>query len=257
MKKITMSLVLVLVLAGAGFSETIDELLRQNLRGAPLGADRYPPKIGYGIKDEAGRKSPPLAMFLSTALPGAGEYYMGLKGRSQALLGVEIATWASFAAFTFQGRRMRDDYKLYASVHAGVNANMTAEEYWSAVEWNTTNEDYNERVREQARALHPDDLAKQQEYIREHSYSGDLAWSWGSSSDIESFRRLRKESREAFQFAIYATGIAVLNRLASLVDVIMMSRSGEEEPPLGKSVQLIIEPETDDAGIRVGLALKR
>lgn len=256
MTRVFIVIVLMLMLVGTSFPETIDQMMKEEIVGSIVSSDRYPPQIGYGIEVEGARKSTPLALFLSAALPGAGEYYMGSTGRSKAFLGVELVTWASYLAFTYHGRRVRDGYKLFAAASASANINIDAEEYWNAIEWNATNEDYNERVREEARALYPGDFERQQEYIREHIYAGDLSWSWTDSGVLEEFRRLRRESRDAFQYAIYSTGFALLNRLVSLMDVILITRSGEKKPPTGKRVQLIIEPQKDVAGFRVGIAVK-
>ena len=256
MKKIVLLLVLSLVLVGSSSSETIDKMMRQELVNSTVSSDRYPPQIGHGVKDEKGRKSGPLALFMSAAVPGAGEYYLGSKGNSKVFFGIELATWASYMAFTYHGRRVRDSYKLLAGANAGANMSMGSEEYWNAVEWSRTNEEYNGRVREDARALYPGDKQKQQSYIEKHSYTGSQGWSWGDIGAVHEFRRLRKESKDAFQFAIYATGFALLNRLASVMDVIMISRSEEKKFPKGKRVQLVIEPEYDVSGFRVGLLVK-
>jgi len=256
MKKTVLLLVLSLALVGSSSSETLDKMLREKIVNSTVSSDRYPPQIGHGVKDEKGKKSGPLALFMSAAVPGAGEYYLGSKGNSKVFFGIELATWASYMAFTYQGRRMRDSYKLLAGANAGANMNIGSEEYWNAIEWNRTNEEYNEKIREDARALYPGDKQKQQDYIGKHSYTGSQGWSWGTTGAMQEFRRLRKESKDAFQFAIYATGFALLNRLASVMDVIMISRSKEKEFPKGKRVQLIIEPEYDVSGFRVGLAVK-
>ncbi|MFQ5905494.1 MAG: hypothetical protein ACE5JA_02885 [bacterium] len=256
MSRVLLLVLFIPVLAGSSFPETIEQMMREDIVGSVISSDRYPPQIGYGIKYEGADKSPPLALFLSAALPGAGEYYMGSTGRSKAFFGIELATWASYLAFTYHGRRVRDRYKLFAAANASADMNIDSEEYWNAIEWNATNEDHNERVREDARALYPGDFDRQQEYIREHIYTGRLSWSWKDGGATEEFRRLRRESRDAFQYAIYSTGFALLNRLVSLMDVILITRSGEKKPPTGKRVQLIIEPEKDVVGFRVGIAVK-
>ena len=256
MKRIVLLLVLSLVLAGSSSSETIDKMLREKIVSSTISSDRYPPQICHGVIDEKGKKSGPLALFLSAALPGAGEYYLGSKGNSKVFFGIELATWASYLALTYNGRRVRDSYRLFAGANAGADMGMGSEEYWNAVEWSRTNEEYNEKVREDARALYPGNEQKQQGYIEQHIYTGSQGWSWRNIGAIQEFRGLRKESKDAFQFAIYATGFALLNRLASVMDVIMISRSKEKKFPKGKRVQLMIEPEYDISGFRVGLIVK-
>jgi hypothetical protein len=256
MRTLILILVLFLFLSSSAYPGKIDRMMREEVMGDDVSTNRYPPAAGYGIEEEGGRKSVPLALFMSAAVPGAGEYYIGSPGRAKILFGVEAAAWASYLAFTYHGRRVRDSYKLFAAANAGANPDMKTEEYWNAVEWNATNHDFNERVREEARALYPNDLDRQKQYIDEHSYGDDLAWSWGASGSADEFRRLRRESRDAFQYAIYSTGFAILNRLVSLMDVILIGRSGTEKYPKGKRVHLQIGPEEDAAGFRVGIAVK-
>jgi hypothetical protein len=257
MKKILLGVLVLAILATSSHAGKVDQMMREKITLSAVSSDRYPPAIGYGAEYEEAKKSMPLALFLSSAVPGAGEYYLGSRSRSKVFLGIEVAAWASYLAFTYQGRRVRDNYKLFASANAGAYGGSESELYWNAVEWNATNEAYNEGVREDARALYPDDWEKQQQYIKEHVFEGDLAWSWENAGSIEEFRRLRRESRNAFQYAVYSTGFALLNRLASLMDVIVINRSGGKKPPLGKRVELKIEPGEDLASFRVGLALER
>jgi hypothetical protein len=256
MKIAVTTLVILIALSSSAYPGKIDKMMREELLRDEVSSDRYPPAIGYGIQEDEARKSVPLALFMSAALPGAGEYYMGSRTRSKVFFGIEAAAWASYLAFVYHGRRVRDDYKLFAAANAGASSGVGSEDYWNAIEWNMTNEDYNERVREEARALYPEDLDRQKQYIDEHSYGGSLAWSWEGDEYAEEFRRLRRESRDAFQFAVYSTGVAILNRLASLMDVIIMGRSGEKKPPTGKRVQLQFGLEEDTAGFRIGIALK-
>jgi hypothetical protein len=256
MKILAIGLMTILFLSSNACPGKLDSMMREEIHGDEVSSDRYPPLIGYGIEEEESKKSVPLALFMSAALPGAGEYYMGSRTRSKIFFGVEAAAWVSYLAFIYHGRRVRDSYKLFAAANAGASPDMTSEDYWNAIEWNMTNEDFNERVREEARALYPRDLDKQKQYIDEHSYDGNLAWSWEGADSVEEFRRLRRESRDAFQYAIYSTGFAILNRLASLMDVIIMGRSGEKKPPIGKRVQLEFGLQEDTAGFRIGIAVK-
>ncbi len=257
MKRMLLGVLVLAVLATSSHAGKIDQMMRKEIALSVADSDRYPPAIGYGAEYDEPKKSLPLALFLSSAVPGAGEHYLGSRSRSKVFLGVEVAAWASYLAFTYHGRRARDNYKLFASANAGARRGFDSEVYWNAVEWNATNEAYNESVREDARALYPNDWERQQEYIKEHMYEGDLAWSWEDAGSIEEFRRLRRESRNAFQYAVYSTGFALLNRLASLMDVIVINRSGGKKPPLGKRVELKMEPGEDLASFRIGVTLER
>jgi hypothetical protein len=200
-------------------------------------------------------KSIAKAVLLSGLLPGAGEYYAERPARTRLFLATESLVWGAYFGFTYYGRRVRDDYRLYASSNAGSDIGLHSEEYYSAMEKYESSEEYNNDLLREARSLYPDDPDQQAAYYRERGYFGSQAWNWTNESDWRRYRELRVKSRSAFQRAIYMTGLAVLNRGLSMIDSFYLVRSHNKN-----SVGLQIEPEFSDTWTihewRIGVVAK-
>jgi len=69
------------------------------------------------------RKKPVLAAALSTAVPGAGEFYAGSWIKGAAFLAIEIAAWVGYKHYTDKGNRLRTEFRAYA------------DDYWSEERW--------------------------------------------------------------------------------------------------------------------------
>lgn len=158
------------------------------------------------------------AVLLSGLIPGAGEYYANRPSRAKYFLATESIVWGAYLGFTYYGRRVRDDYRLFAASKAGADLNLRSEDYYSAMEQYFSSEDYNADVLREARRLYPDDPESQLAYYRENGYFGEKQWNWKDESKWLRYRELRVKSRNAFQRAIYMTGLAVLNRGLSMID---------------------------------------
>jgi hypothetical protein len=180
------------------------------------------------------------AVLLSGLLPGAGEYYAESPSRTKLFLATETLVWGAYLGFTYYGRRVRDDYRTYAASQAGADLNLHSEEYYNAMEQYTSSEEYNTDVRREARMLYPESPEEQLAYYREKGYFGDQEWEWESESQWIEYRELRVRSRNAFQRAIYMTGLAVLNRGLSMIDSFYLVRAYNEG-----SIGLEIKPEID------------
>lgn len=181
------------------------------------------------------------AVLLSGLLPGVGEYYAENQNRARLFLATESLVWGAYLGFTYYGRRVRDDYRVYASSEAGADLNLHSEEYYNAMEQYFSSEDYNTDILREARRLYPNDYEQQLAYYKEKGYFGDQKWNWQDESQWQKYRELRVKSRNAFQRAIYMTGLAVLNRGLSMIDSFYLVKAYNEG-----SIGLEITPEIDD-----------
>jgi hypothetical protein len=185
-------------------------------------------------------KSVARAVLLSGLLPGAGEYYAERPSRTKLFLATETLVWGAYLGLTYYGRRVRDDYRTFASSKAGADLDLRSEDYYNAMEQYSSSEEYNSDVMRQARRLDPDDIEQQSIYYRENAYLSDQAWEWKNESQWVKYRELRVKARNAFQRAIYMTGLAVLNRGLSIIDSFYLVRTYNES-----SIGLQVEPELD------------
>jgi len=173
-------------------------------------------------------KSIKKAFFLSLAVPGAGEYYVGKKRYTRGFLASEALIW-SFALFSrYQGSMWRDDYIAFAAQSAGANPSRSDDLYYQNIyEW-PNSEWYNEYLWAEARDLYPDNPAAQADYVAGKLYSPEDAWEWQSTEDWDRFRNLRVRSESAYRRVTYAAGAALLNHLLSAVNAARLAKSNND-----------------------------
>jgi hypothetical protein len=168
-------------------------------------------------------KSLPLAMALSAVLPGAGEYYLGEKGKAKAFFLIETGFWASlYVAIVAQDSYLQSA-RNYASEFAGIDASGKDAAFLETMA--------NYRVyQEKQHRQDSYELAQILSGKREQDYDikPDPAnyWDFGSASAPENTEHWRtfsstlryyRASKVAMSFAI---GALALNRLASIVNAL-------------------------------------
>jgi len=161
-----------------------------------------------------------VAMLYSLLLPGLGEYALGHHDRAKVFFVAEGAIWTSYAIFQVQGNHRKDLYQEFAHVNAGVPQRNDDEFYRIIGNYVSSDGPFsaNEQIRREARANYPDDRAKQEEYYQEHSYTGDDTWTWQSQALLDTYQDMRDASESAYHKSDFSLGLAIANRLISVVD---------------------------------------
>jgi hypothetical protein len=172
----------------------------------------------------AGEKSLSKAMLYSLLLPGAGEAYMGYHTRAKAAMASEIGIWAGFAYFRYQGSLREDRYKEMAEIHAGASGEKD-DDYYQAIAYYLSNDVFNVDVLREARFYYPDDRDLQLEYWEANGYFGADGWEWDTILNMDEYRDVRTESRRSYRRATLMVGFAVLNRMISLVELYVSSKT--------------------------------
>ncbi len=166
---------------------------------------------------------PAKALALSLVLPGAGEASLGYSARAVPFWTAEAASWVSLFAFKNLEWRTQETYRGFAYHHAGADARRTDEAYWHALEFYRDREAYEEALWMEARALYPDDPEAQAAYVARHDVGG--TWAWPSRDLWFRFQDLRERARSYESWATLSLGLLVANRLASVIDVFLLSHS--------------------------------
>jgi hypothetical protein len=144
----------------------------------------------------------------SALMPGLGELVQGERTKAHTFFIVEGAIWLSYAGFNYFGHKIDSDARAFAVQYASANATKHDEDYFDAVEKYFSSDDHNLEVERNASLFYPDDPVSQQEYIQENEY----------------YREKRTEARENIRRASFMPGFAIINRVVSIVDVIMFSK---------------------------------
>ena len=166
-------------------------------------------------------KSKRTAVLLSLAVPGLGEAYAGAWERARMFFAAEAVTWAGFTAFRVYGNWRADDYRVFATEHAGVVLGNRPDSYFRDIGSFISSDVYNFQQR-----LAQRDRAK--------LYTGSDTWAWNSDTSREAYLDIRRSSRRAHVRSIYIVGFALVTRLMSAIDagkLVTAPYSGTEEHP--------------------------
>jgi hypothetical protein len=159
----------------------------------------------------------------SAALPGLGQLIEGETGKARAFFVVEGTIWLAYLGLNYYGNELDLSARAFAIDHSGANPTRDDDEYFSAIEDYMTTDDYNLQIERQASWLYPDDIERQQEYIEEHAYYGDDTWSWDTLTNRTTYWEKRKSARENIRRAQFMPGFALINRIVSVLDVVLFT----------------------------------
>ncbi len=196
-------------------------------------------------------KKPLVAMLMSFAVPGWGEFYAGHDGRGRAFMAAEGAIWIGYASYSVQERMRTDDFEEYVSVYLDVEQGADHTYYEDIADYMRSegSDSYNEDIRSEARSLFPDDLDAQERYFTEHGYFGGDGWDWGTRDRLEEYRELRHGASVSSRNAFYMTGLAVLNRALSGIDAAWMARRHNAGQSGSPAARLSVAPVPDENGL--------
>lgn len=162
-------------------------------------------------------KSTIKAALLSLVLPGMGEYYLGNKTKAKYFFGLEAASWITYFSLRTYGSWKKNDLVDYANVYANASLDNKSDEFIDLVGFYNDIYQFNNagRVGDRDRPFLND--------IPENH------WYWQTKDDQAVYRNLKNQSREAYRKSNFALGLAVVNRIASVIDAIRNSKRLQRE----------------------------
>lgn len=155
-----------------------------------------------------GKKSLPKAILLSALVPGAGEWYVGSRTKAKAFFGVEAAIWVGYASFSVYKNWKYDDMIRFGDEFANAQLAGRDDAFLDLVGFYGSIDDYNSL----GRATDP-----------ERPYLADTPenhWRWQTESAQSSFRQIKNSYREAKRRSDFMLGLAIVNRIVSIVDAV-------------------------------------
>ncbi|MFZ5981612.1 MAG: hypothetical protein ACOYVF_13370 [Candidatus Zixiibacteriota bacterium] len=166
-------------------------------------------------KIETGTNSPKAvwkAGLLSALVPGAGEFYLGNKAKARYFFAAEALTWVGFIAFRTYGSWRKDDYIEYAAKYADAHIGDKDDEFHDLVGFYSSIYEYNTlgRVGDPERA-----------YLED---TPENHWLWDSPEDQATYRALKTSSKDAYNRANFALGVAAIARIISVIDAVRDAR---------------------------------
>jgi hypothetical protein len=160
-------------------------------------------------------------IFASMIVPGMGEMIQGEKTKARTFFVVEGSIWLSYFGFNYIGNKIDKSARAFAIQHSGGNPARRDDRYFDALEDFYSSDYYNLEVERTASLLYPDDPQRQQEYIEQHSYYGNDSWEWDNIDNRVNYWERRKTARENRRRASFMPGFAIINRIVSVIDVIV------------------------------------
>ncbi len=159
----------------------------------------------------------------SLLVPGLGEAIQGQRVKARAFFTVEGSIWLSYFGFSYFSSKTDHSARAFAVEHAGANPNQTDDDYYNALEDYLCSDDYNLVVERDASWYYPDDPEKQSEYIKKNGYFAEDAWKWDAVTNKTHYWERRKSARTWKRRAQFMPGFAVINRIVSVIDVVVFS----------------------------------
>ncbi len=184
-------------------------------------------------------KSTTKAALLSLLVPGAGEYYLGFKGRAYGFMAAEGALWTGFAGLLTQSRMLEDEYKSYGVENARIDpANKNSDFFELVGQWDSRDE-YNLYT-----------SLGQRSFENTYPETPEYYWEWEDEDQRTHYDDLRVRSDKAKRNSQIVLAAAGINRIVSIVDVIRIGTYGvKRDFALGLSA----EPCGDQIGLSVRL----
>ena len=183
-------------------------------------------EVSAGAQEKADGvgKSGKKAFLLSLLIPGAGQYYVGEKGWARTFLLSEGILWLGYVGFREYESWGENDYRVFASVHAGVDPKETDAAFFDDV-------GFYDSVYERNRVI----LWEEGPNVRLYAERPRAAWEWDNEASRLRFRSLRSSSIQAHQRAMYVVGAIMLNHVMSAIHAarspspVLRPRGGEGE----------------------------
>ncbi len=153
----------------------------------------------------------------SALLPGLGEYYVGHRSKARIFFAVEAATWISFFTYNFYGNWKKDDLINFAATHANANLEGKTKEFQDWVGFYQDIDQFNSL----GRVGDPD-----REYLVDNA---ENHWRWQTQAEQEIYRQLKNKSRDAYRRRDFMVGLAIVNRVVSIIDAVRDAQRSRRE----------------------------
>ena len=202
--------------------------VQQHLFGASPSGFREgfssPPDMMQGALSE--KKSVALSAIYSLLLPGMGELYAEGFSSGKYFLIAEGALWLTYATFEIYGNALRDDARVYAVAHAGVNPIGKDDQFYVDVGNFLTTSDYNDK---KLRDREPDKL---------YDVNAGYAWQWESDAARATFRAQRISSETMYNNRGFVLGAILINHVASAINAARSAISHNKDVDSQSGIQV-------------------
>jgi hypothetical protein len=158
------------------------------------------------------KKSVGLGIIYSLLLPGMGELYAGSYNVGKYFTIAEGILWGTYIGMNTYAGWKKDNYKAFASEHAGVNNTGKDADYYATISDYSDIDSYNNE-----KALNRD---------FEAIYNTDrYFWKWQSPDERKAYRSMWTTSEQTYNDLRFVVGAMILNRVASAINAVRLIAS--------------------------------
>lgn len=141
----------------------------------------------------------------SLAIPGWGEYKLGHKSQAYTFFTAEALLITTAAGLYYFSNERTDDFKNYASLHAGVNKSGKTDNFWISIGNYDNTALYNEQKNIDRNFGARYDSPSEQ-------------WRWDNSGNRKAYDKIRIEAANMETLSYYAVGAVLANHLLSAMN---------------------------------------
>ena len=156
---------------------------------------------------------------LSFLVPGAGQLYLGNKTRARYFLAAEGAIWGAFTGYTVYGNWQKEEYRNFAAIHAGAHPAGKDDSFFENLLDFQSRDEYNYWMH----LIYRDEIPL-------YPTTDEFYWDWESDDAMDEYADMRSSSEKAYRSARTVLGVALINRVISVVDVFrtdLVSQKGQ------------------------------
>lgn len=150
------------------------------------------------------RKRQGNAFLKSLLIPGWGQLSQGRRTVGYAFIAAEISLLSSIIGLRTHAGWLEDDFKTFASQHAGVSGDWDRQYYIDIGNWMDRRSFNEERLRDR-------------QFDRMYNNPA-MDWTWDTDENRSHFKDIRISSDQARQRAVLFVGAVILNHLISSIE---------------------------------------
>jgi len=181
-----------------------------------------------------------VTLLKSIVLPGWGEHSLGRHQKGYLFNGVEAAFWVALAGFRMHTGVLNHDMRSYAAQHSSASVDGKDEVFFTDIGNYNDIYEYNEQK------------LRYRQYGAVYPETAEFYWSWDSDESRREFDSIRIRHASAARNITFALTGLVANRLVSMFDVMLMTRSRIEMPV--EEISSSLFPTRDGMGFSLSFA---
>jgi hypothetical protein len=153
------------------------------------------------------------AFIMSLAVPGLGEAYIGETQYTRFFIATEVLGWGLYIANILQVESREEQYKNFASQHAGINQTSKDVQFWIDIGKFDSIYDHNEERR------------RQRDVDAIYAESVQNFWAWDKDANRQFYEWQRIRAREIERREVFFIGGIVLNHVVSAINALRLARA--------------------------------